>query len=46
MNTVAFLGLLGMIAMQIGVLYFIVKLAVRKALKEYDEDRNKESDRD
>ena len=46
MNVVAFLGLLGMIAMQIGVLYFIVKLAVRKALKEYDEDRNKEPDRD
>ena len=46
MNTMAFLGLLGMIAMQIGVLYFIVKLAVRKALKEYDEDRNKEPGRD
>ncbi len=33
MNTMAFLGLLGMIAMQIGVLYFIVSLQSEKRLK-------------
>ena len=43
---VALIEVLGIIAVQIAVLYFIVKLAVRKALKEYDEDRNKEPDRD
>ena len=39
---VALIEVLGIIAVQIAVLYFIVKLAVKKALKEYDEDRNKE----
>lgn len=43
---VALIELLGIIAVQIAVLYFIVKLAVKKALKEYDEDRNREPDRD
>ena len=43
---VALIEVLGIIAVQIVVLYFIVKLAVKKALKEYDEDRNKEPDRD
>lgn len=43
---VALIEVLGIIAVQIAVLYFIVKLAVKKALKEYDEDRNKEPDRD
>lgn len=46
MNMLAFVEILGIIAVQVGVLYFIVKLAVKKALKEYDEDRNRESDRD
>lgn len=43
---VALIERLGIIAVQIAVLYFIVKLAVKKALKEYDEDRNKEPGRD
>ena len=43
---VALIEFLGIIAVQIAVLYFIVKLAVKKALKEYDEDRNKELGRD
>lgn len=43
---VALIEVLGIIAVQIAVLYFIVKLAVKKALKEYDEDRNREADRD
>ena len=43
---VALIEVLGIIAVQIAVLYFIVKLAVQKALKEYDEDRNKEPGRD
>ena len=43
---VALIEALGIIAVQIAVLYFIVKLAVKKALKEYDEDRNREPDRD
>lgn len=43
---VALIEVLGIIAVQIAVLYFIVKLAVKKALKEYDEDRNKEPNRD
>lgn len=43
---VALIEVLGIIAVQIAVLYFIVKLAVKKALKEYDEDRNKELGRD
>ncbi|MDD7308815.1 MAG: hypothetical protein PUG78_10505 [Eubacteriales bacterium] len=43
---VALIEVLGIIAVQIAVLYFIVKLAVKKALKEYDEDRNKEPGRD
>lgn len=43
---VALIEVLGIIAVQIAVLYFIVKLAVKKALKEYDEDRNKEPSRD
>lgn len=43
---VALIEVLGIIAAQIAVLYFIVKLAVKKALKEYDEDRNKEPGRD
>ncbi|GEM_PF-3944452 len=43
---VALIEVLGIIAVQIAVLYFIVKLAVKKALKEYDEDRNREPDRD
>lgn len=42
---VALIEVLGIIAVQIAVLYFIVKLAVKKALKEYDEDRNKEPGR-
>ena len=42
---VALIEVLGIIAVQIAVLYFIVKLAVKKALKEYDEDRNREPDR-
>ena len=42
----ALIEVLGIIAVQIAVLYFIVKLAVKKALKEYDEDRNKEPGRD
>ena len=42
----ALIEVLGIIAVQIAVLYFIVKLAVKKALKEYDEDRNREPDRD
>lgn len=46
MNMLAFVEILGIIAVQIAVLYFIVKLAVKKALKEYDEDRNREPDRD
>ena len=33
---VALIEVLGIIAVQIAVLYFIVKLAVKKALKEYD----------
>ena len=43
---VALIEVLGIIAVQIAVLYFIVKLAVKQALKEYDEDRNKEPGRD
>lgn len=43
---VALIEVLGIIAVQIAVLYFIVKVAVKKALKEYDEDRNREADRD
>ena len=43
---VALIEVLGIIAVQIAVLYFIVKLAVKKALKEYDEYRNKEPGRD
>ena len=43
---VALIEVLGIIAVQIAVLYFIVKLAVKKALKEYDEDRNREPGRD
>ena len=43
---VALIEVLGINAVQIAVLYFIVKLAVKKALKEYDEDRNREPDRD
>lgn len=43
---VALIEVLGIITVQIAVLYFIVKLAVKKALKEYDEDRNKEPGRD
>lgn len=43
---IALIEVLGIIAVQIAVLYFIVKLAVKKALKEYDEDRNKEPGRD
>lgn len=43
---VALIEVLGIIAVQIAVLYFIVKFAVKKALKEYDEDRNREPDRD
>lgn len=43
---VALIEVLGIIAVQIAVLYLIVKLAVKKALKEYDEDRNKEPGRD
>ena len=43
---VALIEVLGIIEVQIAVLYFIVKLAVKKALKEYDEDRNKEPGRD
>ena len=43
---VALIEVLGIIAVQIAVFYFIVKLAVKKALKEYDEDRNKEPGRD
>ena len=43
---VALIEVLGIIAVQIAVLYFIVKLAVKKALKECDEDRNREPDRD
>lgn len=43
---VALIEVLGIIAVQIAVLYFIVKVAVKKALKEYDEDRNREPDRD
>ena len=43
---VALIEVLGIIAVQIVVLYFIVKVAVKKALKEYDEDRNREPDRD
>ena len=43
---VALIEVLGIIAVQIAVLYFIVKLAVKKALKEYDEDRNIEPGRD
>lgn len=43
---VALIEVLGIIAVQIAVLCFIVKLAVKKALKEYDEDRNKEPGRD
>ena len=43
---VALIEVLGIIAVQLAVLYFIVKLAVKKALKEYDEDRNKEPGRD
>lgn len=43
---VALIEVLGIIAVQIAVLYFIVKLVVKKALKEYDEDRNKEPGRD
>ena len=43
---VALIEVLGIIAVQIAVLYFIVKLAVKKAIKEYDEDRNREPDRD
>lgn len=43
---VALIEVLGIIAVQIAVLYFIVKVAVKKALKEYDEDRNKEPNRD
>ena len=43
---VALIEVLGIIAVQIVVLYFIVKVAVKKALKEYDEDRNREADRD
>lgn len=42
MNMLAFVEILGIIAVQVAALYFIVKLAVKKALKEYDEDRNKE----
>ena len=42
---VALIEVLGIIAVQIAVLYFIVKLAVKKALKD-DEDRNKEPGRD
>ena len=43
---VALIEVLGIIAVQIAVLYFIVKKKKKKALKEYDEDRNKEPGRD